>query len=117
MSLHRFKCRLRFTAASGMGPWARDQMAVRHAMAVHINEGAANEELKRHQLTDDGDHQIYECDLPLLDESHAASAYDTMATLKPWIESDDVECFIEHHVCYHDETPVKPCVIVRREVL
>ena len=121
--LNRLQARIRFTKASGLATWAYNQMAVRHGQAIHINEGLANEEPAVNEVTEDGaDHEVYTCDLPLMDEAHADDAYNTLtagSVFHPDYVSgfDDGEggvtpSYVERHDCYHDETPTKPCAVV-----
>lgn len=109
--------------ASGMATWCRDQMAVRYDQAVHINQGDPNEELAVNEVTpDDPDHEIFTCDLPLMDEAHADDAYATLTDASVFNETyvsgfDDggggvTPSYVERHDCHHDETPTKPCVTV-----
>ena len=120
MALHRIRARLRFTTASGMATWCRDNMAVRHGQAVHINEGLANEELKFNEVVASGDsHQEFRCDLPLMDEAAAVDAFSTLTpqSLKDQmvpLEDEESIAFVEHHTCGHDESPPLPCVVVDR---
>ena len=115
--LHRLRANLRFTAASGMAAWAQAQMAVRYAQAVHIREGEVNEELKRNEIIDEGAVQVFVCDLPLLDQAHAADAYNTLtnASVLTWLASGEPgSSWVEHHTCRHDETPPSACSVVSR---
>lgn len=93
-------------------------MAVRHGQAVHVNEGLANEESKLNEIAASGDlHQEFRCDLPLMDESHAVDAYNTLTSITAQMvlfESDEEVAFVEHHTCGHDEDPPVPCVVVSR---
>ena len=110
--LHRLKSRLVFPKSSGMATWARDQMAVRHGQAVHINEGEDNEEPKYNDITDYGnDLQEVKCDLPLLDENHAIDAYNTLtdASVWAWLADGAGVNWVEHHTCDHDETVRTGC--------
>ena len=117
--LHRVIARLRFTKASGMAPWAHAQMAVRHGMAVHINEGEDNAEPKYNEVIDEGSEQILRCNLPLLNEAHAADAYATLTVGSVWAwlsaPHPGETLFVEHHTCGHDETPHVPCAVVARK--
>lgn len=114
MAIHRLRARLRFTTASGMAAWSHAQMEVRHGMAINISA----REPKFNRVAIDGSHSILECDLPLLDAAHAADAFNTLtnASVRAWVQSDG-RCFVEHHLCRHDETPVAPCSVLSREVL
>lgn len=109
---------MRFPTSSGMATWCRDNMAVRHEQAVHINDGTEAEEPKRNEVTDDGDHQIFRCDLPLMDDAHAADAFSTINGVMGWavpLGDEAGPSWVEHHTCHHDETPGKPCEVVSRE--
>ncbi len=118
MALHRIKALMRFSNASGMAQWALNNLAVRHQMAVHINVGTDAEEPAVNAVVADGpNHQIYSCDLSLMDEAHAIDAFNTLSAIIPWaaaFEDSSVEGFIERHVCRHDETPPQPCEAIQR---
>lgn len=117
MAINRIRARLRFANSSGMAAWCKSNMAVRLTQATHLNENLANEELKKNEVTADGaSHSIYECDLPLMNEAHAISAYDTLNSITAWVVSfanpdEEGHCFIERHTCYHDEEEPQGCVI------
>ena len=121
--LNRVQARIRFTKASGLATWCYDQMAVRYGQAVHINEGDPNEELAVNQVTEYGeDHEVYTCDLPLMDAAHADDAYNTLTSDSVFNSTyvsgfDDGEggttpSHVTRHDCYHDETPTLPCAVV-----
>lgn len=120
MAIHRIRCSMRFTKTSGMAPWVYAQMDVRYGQAVHINEGLAEEEQKRNEVIEDGDHEFAICDLPLMNEAHAVDAFNTLsdASVMAHIEDDDQggPSWIEHHICRHDETPNKPCEIISKVI-
>lgn len=109
---------MRFSGASGMATWCRDNLAVRYQQAVHINPGSNAEEAPLNEVVAEGDHQIFRCDLPLLDAAHAADAYATLSAITSWVvaEPDDTTgpSYIEQHTCHHDETPRQPCEVVSR---
>ena len=118
--LNRVRARIRFTASSGMAGWAKAQMDVRYGQAVHINEGDPNEEPAVNQVTEDGaDHEIFTCDLPLMDAAHADDAYNTLTAESVFNSTyvsgfDDGEggvtpSYVERHDCFHDTTPNMPC--------
>ena len=113
MSLHRVRAHVRL--GGGLATWARDQMAVRHGQAVHINEGLDNEEPKRNEVVD-GD--LFICDLPLMNEAHAIDAYNTLtsASVLAWVVApgEEEQWYIERHTCHHDEDPVLPCAVNER---
>jgi len=75
MSVYRVRAYVRL--GGGLATWARDQMAVRYSQAIHLNEGLENEELKKNEVTDTN---LFECDLPLMDEAHAIDAYNTLTS-------------------------------------
>ena len=115
---------MRFTSASGLATWCRDQMAVRYQQAVHINEGAPNEEAPLNEVVDEGDEQVFACDLPLMDEAHAEDAMNTLsdanvlgqALMLHDDEDGEQPSWAEHHICHHESEPGRPCEVVRREV-
>jgi len=113
MSIHRVRAHVRL--GGGMAVWARDQMTVRYGQAVHLNEGLANEEVKRNEVIDGN---LFICDLPLMNEAHAIDAYNTLtsAAVLAWVVApgEEEQWFIERHVCHHDEQPPLPCVSVER---
>lgn len=95
-------------------------MAVRYGQAVYINQGLANEESKRNEIASDGsDNEVFECDLPLMNEAAAVDAYSTLTApsirghMIPF-DADQETAFVEHHTCGHDEDPPTPCVVVSR---
>ena len=122
--LHRVRARVRYPASSGLATWSRDQMAVRHGQAVHINEGAANEEAPANEVVDLGDDtHLFRCDLPLMDEAHAADALATLtadsvfsqALAIPDYMGGESPSWVEHHTCDHDEEHRTGCIVVARE--
>jgi hypothetical protein len=117
--INRIREKARFTKASGMAVWCRDQMGVRYTQAVSINEGLANEEIKRNEVIDDGDYDIYVCDLPLSDLAYAEDAYNTLSAASVWAYAqnfdDGSSSWIEHHQCGHNEIPQKPCTVVNKK--
>ena len=127
MSLHRIRARIRFTNSSGLATWARDQMAVRHGQAVHINEGLENEEPKYNETFTAGpDHTGFRCDLPLMDAAHAQDAFNTLtagsvfhpAHVSAFPGEDGPEpSFVEYHLCKNGDTPTQPCEMVDRAIL
>lgn len=118
----RVRARMRFTAASGLAVWCRDNMAVRHSQAVHLNEGEPSEEAPVNEVVDDGAEQVFRCDLPLMDTAHAADAFATLSAATVLGQSlvlgseEGVASpsWVEHHECHHDETPPAPCETVSR---
>jgi len=128
--LYRLRANVRFTKSSGLATWARDQMNVRHGQAVHINEGLSNEEPKYNEILEDDtstDHEVFSCDLPLMDEAHAQDAFNTLTDASVFNETyvsafpgegnEDSPSWVERHNCYHDENPPNPCVTVERKTL
>lgn len=119
--LHRLRARIRYPKTSGLAGWSKAQMGVRHGQAVHIKQGQTNEEPKKNQIVDDGDYEIFECDLPLLNEAHAQDAFNTLGAESVWVQAvnlDDGEqssSWIEYHLCRHDETSQQPCSIINRK--
>ena len=115
MAINRVRARLRFTNASGMAAWAKANMEVRYTQAIHLNEGLANEELKKNDFIADGaSHGMYELDIPLMNEAHAIDAYNTLNAIMSWVVPENPnseECFLERHTCYHDEGTPSGCVI------
>ena len=121
--LNRLRARVRFTKASGMADWAKAQMDVRYGQAVHINQGEPNEELAVNEVTpDDPDHEIFVCDLPLMDEAHADDAYATLTSASVFNSTyvsgfDDGEggvtpSYVERHDCDHHEPDRQGCKVV-----
>ena len=110
---HRARARLVFSKSSGMAQWCKNQLAVRHGQAVHINEGYKNEEPKYNINQEyDANNNEFKCDLPLLDKSHAEDAYNTLTDATIWaylVDGVGVQ-FVEHHTCDHDETNRSGCV-------
>ena len=95
-------------------------MAVRYQMAVHINVGTDAEEPPINEVIEGGDHRVFECDLPLMDEAHAADAYNTLTAASVTAHAvafpeGEGPGFVEHHTCRHDETPRQPCTVVNRQ--
>ena len=118
MAINRVRARLRFTNASGLAAWAEANMAVRYNQAISINEGLANEELKRNEVVADGpNHSVFNLDVPLMDEANAIDAFNTLnaPSVAAQIEVEEGGlCFIERHTCYHDEDPPQGCTIDER---
>ena len=113
MAINRVRARLRFTNASGLATWAKANMEVRYTQAIHLNEGLANEELKKNDFIADGaSHGMYELDIPLMNEAHAIDAYNTLNAIMAWVVPEtDGDCFLERHTCYHDEGSPSGCVV------
>ena len=116
--LHRIRAHMRFTVASGLATWCRDNMQVRFEQAVHVNEGLANEEPKRNEVTDHGSHEEYHCDLPLMDEAHAIDAFNTLSDANVLGQSLAIPdedgarpSWVERHTCHHEQVPVQPCTV------
>ena len=119
--LNRVRARMRFTAASGLATWCRDQMQVRYGQAVHINAGEPNEEVPINEVVDDGDWQVFGCDLPLADEAAAADAVATLGDHNVLGQSEPHPTFdgstpswVEHHSCDHQEDVRSGCAVVDR---
>ena len=116
--LHRLRARLVFPKSSGMAQWCYDQMTVRYDQAVHVNEGAANEESKYNIVQEyDADNDEFKCDLPLMDEAHAIDAYNTLsdASVWAWLADGVGVNWVEHHTCDHDEVVRSGCVTQSRK--
>lgn len=120
----RIRERARFSKSSGMATWCRDQMANRYDQAIYINPDLNNTEPKINEVLDDGDYEIFHCDLPLEREDYATDAYNTLSDASVWYYAEDlgideegnaIPSWVEHHRCYHDEIPNKPCEIVSRK--
>ena len=111
---------MRFTRNSGLATWARDNMAVRYQQAVHIRPGEAAEEPPVNEVTDDGDRQVFRCDLPLMDQAHAQDAVETLAAIFPFSEPEDdgeggtTPAYVEYHQCDHADDNRDGCVVVDR---
>ena len=112
---------MRFTAASGLATWCRDQMAVRYGQAVHIRQGEPAEETPVNEVTDDGDQQVFRCDLPLMDEAAAVDAVSTLGDANVLGQSEShpdpdgpEPSWVEHHECDHAEDVRDGCVVVER---
>ena len=117
--LHRVRALMRFPTSSGMATWARDNMAVRYEQAVHIRPGEAAEEAPANVVTDDGDRQVFRCDLPLMDGAHAQDAVETLAAVFPWSEPHPSEdgpepSWVEYHQCDHADDNRDGCVVIDR---
>ena len=113
---------MRFTADSGLAQWARDNMQVRYEQAVHIREGEPSSEEPVNEVSEDGEHRLFRCDLPLMDELHAIDAFNTLtdanvlgqATAIP--DSDgDMPSWVELHECDHADDVRSGCVVSARE--
>ena len=116
--LHRLRARLVFSKSSGMAQWCKNQMSVRHGQAAHINKGENNEEPKYNILEEwDADNDEIRCDLPLLDQSHAEDAFNTLTDATVWAHlADGVGVhWVEHHICDHDESQRSGCVTQSRK--
>ena len=122
--LNRVRARVRYPASSGLATWSRDQMHVRHGMAVHIRQGEPNEEPPANEVVDlgDGTH-LFRCDLPLMDEAHAADALATLTAASVFgqalpipDETGESPSWLERHTCDHDEDTRTGCVVVEYEV-
>jgi len=119
---HRVRANMRFTAASGLAIWCRDQMAVRYDQSVVIREGDPNEEAPVNEVEPDGDHERFRCDLILADESAAVDAFATLsdhtvlnqAEPSDTEDGDDIPSWVERHECRHDHDPPGPCIVVER---
>jgi len=123
MTLHRLRAEIAYPTTSGLTVWSRDQMAVRHSQAVHINPDAGNEEPPANETADQGDGtSIFRCDLPLMDEAAAVDALATLTTASVWgqaVDLPDVDgtprpSWVEHHLCDHDEPTQTGCTVVTR---
>lgn len=120
--LHRLRAQIRFTKASGLATWAYNQMVLRHTQAVYINSGLANEEPKYNEVVPGTTHDVYRCDLPLMNAAHAQDAYNTLGAASVFhpayvsaFPDDDTPSWIEYHACGHDEG--EPCSVVSRKTL
>ena len=121
MPLHRVRAHMRFTRNSGLATWCRDQMAVRYEQAVHIREGEPAAESPVNEVTDDGDRQVFRCDLPLMDEAHAVDAvatlgdHNVLGQSEPHPDPDSPQpSWVEHHECDHADDVRDGCVVVDR---
>lgn len=117
--LHRVRARMRFPRSSGMGTWARDNMAVRYQQAVHIREGEAAAEAPVNEVLRDGNRDIFVCDLPLMDQAHAQDAVETLAAISPFSEPHpELEgpepSWVEYHLCDHADDIRDGCFVVDR---
>ena len=112
---------MRFPTSSGMATWARDNMAVRYQQAVHIRAGEPAEEPPVNEVVDDGNRQVFRCDLPLMDEAHAIDAFATLTDANVLGQSEahpdedgPVPSWVDRHTCDHDEDVRSGCVVVDR---
>lgn len=117
MALHRVRAHLRFTTVSGLATWCRDNMAVRYTAAVSVNAEAANAEIKRNEIVSEGATQRFRCDLPLLDSSHAADAYNTLSAIIGQTQAIPASrgtrrSWLEHHTCDHADSTHSGCARV-----
>ena len=121
--LHRIRAEVAYPTTSWLAVWSRDQMAVRHGQAVHINPGAANEEPPVNEAVDQGDGtSVFRCDLPLMDESAAVDALATLTAASVWVQAVDLPAidgiprpsWVEHHLCDHDEPVHTGCTVVTK---
>ena len=118
--LHRVRARVRYPASSGLAGWSHAQMDVRYGQAVHIREGEPAEEAPVNEVVDDGDYQVFRCDLPLMDEAAAIDAFATLTTASVWGEAltldpvDGDPSWIERHECDHDEDDRSGCIVMDR---
>ena len=115
---------MRFTSASGLANWCKAQMDVRYGQAVHIRQGEPSEESPRNEVEDTGDgHEIFFCDLPLMNEAHAVDAFATLSDHNvlgqalPFEDDgveEDVPSWVERHVCDHAEDVRQGCAVAQR---
>lgn len=120
--LHRVRAHMRFTRASGLATWCRDNMAVRHGQAVHIRQGEPAAEAPRNETSRDGNSDEFACDLPLMDEAHAIDAVNTLSAPTVLGQSQPIPdglggsraSWVERHVCDHDEDVRTGCVVADR---
>ena len=119
--LHRVRAAVRFTQQSGLATWCRDNMAVRYQMAVHIRPGTQADEEPVNVVVQDGQHQVFRCDLPLMDSAHAIDALTTLSAPTVLGVSEPLPSgegarpsWVEYHVCDHDEDDRSGCVVVER---
>ena len=119
--LHRVRAHMRFTAASGLAVWCRDNMDIRYQQAVHIRQGEPAEEPPVNEVTDDGDRQVFRCDLPLMDEAHAIDAFATLSDANvlgqsephPTLDGPELS-WVDRHQCDHDEDDRAGCAVDER---
>lgn len=113
--LYRVRAQMRFTPASGLATWCRDQMAVRYEQSVHIRQGELDEESPVNEVID---LEYFICDLPLVDESAAEDAVATLSDPNVLGQSeplDDGEAsWVDWHPCTHDEDTRTPCSLTER---
>ena len=119
--LDRVRAHMRFTRNSGLATWCRDNMQVRYQQAVHIRPGEAAEEAPVNEVTDDGDRQVFRCDLPLMDEAHAIDAFATLTDAnvlgqsEPHPSQDEaVPSWVDRHQCDHEDDIRSGCVVMAR---
>ena len=118
--LNRVRANMLFPTSSGMAQWAVDNLAVRYQQAVHIRQGEPAEEAPLNEFTEQGDYQLFRCDLPLLDAAHATDAVETLAGIFAWTEPESdgeggtTPAWVEHHQCDHDDDVRSGCVVVDR---
>lgn len=121
MALHRILAHMRYSTASGLATWCRDNMAVRFAQAVHVNPGLPNEEAPVNEVVDEGATQRFRCDLPLMNEAHAADAFNTLSTASVIVQTlplpgsapgETRPSWVEHHTCDHDAGIHSGCTTV-----
>ena len=119
--LNRVRAHMRFTRNSGLATWARDNMQVRYEQAVHIRQGEPAEEAPVNEVVDDGDRQVFRCDLSLMDEAHAIDAFATLTDAnvlgqsEPHPDDDGpVPSWVDRHQCDHDEDDRAGCAVDER---
>ena len=119
--LHRVRAHMRFSRNSGLATWCRDNMAVRYQQAVHIRQGEPAEEPPVNEVADDGDRQVFRCDLPLMDEAHAIDAFNTLSDANVLGQSEPhpdpdgaAPSWVDRHQCDHQDDVRSGCVVVDR---
>ena len=123
MAVYRTQASIRFTKESGYATWAYNQMKVRREQAVHLNKNKKNKELAHNTVVEHDNYELFSCDLPLLDESHAKDAFNTLAAVihPAWVyipeDEEEDSSWVKWQTCYHDETPTRPCKVHNTERL
>ena len=112
----RLRARLRFTNASGLGPWAYAQNEVRLGMAVTLNGGTPYQEVSFHSVVTTGPtagRGLYTADLAFPEDRHdlAVDTYNTLTAPSviapvylnpPSTGYPPTYSFVEVHHCLHD---------------
>lgn len=118
---YRVTVHARFTKSSEIATFLNNELTSYYDSAININENKKNIESKKNEVIDDGDYQIYKCDLPLTDEQLANNAYNILNNNFDSAVNfvDDLEersSYIELHNCYNDEVPGRPCEVVYKRL-